>query len=88
MSQVINATVEGGLLRPDRPLDLPPNTRVRLVIEPLGEDSEVADGSATAIESRPPEDQAAWDDLERLWGESDVDSGAPRPTRDDLHDRR
>jgi hypothetical protein len=28
-----------------------------------------------------------WSDLEQVWAECDVNSGQPRPRRDDLHDR-
>ena len=35
MSQVITATVENGVLRPDHPLELPAGTRVRFVLETL-----------------------------------------------------
>lgn len=31
------ATFDGSVLRPDEPLELPPNTRVRLTIEPSGD---------------------------------------------------
>jgi predicted DNA-binding antitoxin AbrB/MazE fold protein len=32
MSQIITAVVDNGMLKPDEPLDLPPQTRVRLLI--------------------------------------------------------
>lgn len=74
MGRVITATVEDGLLKPDVPLDLAPRTRVRLTVDLLDE-------SPTTAES-------AWDELERLWEEVEVDSGAAPPTREQLHDRR
>jgi predicted DNA-binding antitoxin AbrB/MazE fold protein len=73
MSHTIHATFEDGVFKPDTPLQLPSNTRVRLVIEPL-----------TATE---PESVAAWRDLEQLWDEVEIDSGSPPPTREELHDR-
>lgn len=73
MAQVIMATFENGLLRPDEPLDLPAQARVRLTLEPLPEGLE---------EGR------AWQELEQLWDEATVDSGGRRFTRDQLHERR
>lgn len=35
MTQTITATFEGGVLKPDQPLDLPEHAEVRLTIEPL-----------------------------------------------------
>jgi predicted DNA-binding antitoxin AbrB/MazE fold protein len=35
MSQVITATYTDGILKPDRPLNLSPGTRVRLTLESL-----------------------------------------------------
>jgi predicted DNA-binding antitoxin AbrB/MazE fold protein len=34
MSQTVEATFDGEVLRPDEPIDLEPNTRVRVTIEP------------------------------------------------------
>jgi predicted DNA-binding antitoxin AbrB/MazE fold protein len=73
MSHTIHATFEDGVFKPDTPLQLPSNTRVRLLIEPL------IDGN--------PELVAAWRDLEQLWEEIEIDSGSPPPTREELHDR-
>ena len=73
MSQIIHARFEDGVLKPEDPLDLPPNTRVRLVVVPL---------SALGLES-----VAGWREIERLWSEVDIDSGGLPPSRDELHDR-
>jgi len=35
MSQIIHATFEDGVLKPDVPLPFPSMTRVRLIVEPL-----------------------------------------------------
>ena len=73
MSHTIHATFEDGVFKPDTPLQLPSNTRVRLVVEPLtGEE---------------PESTTAWREVEQLWDEVEIDSGGPPPTREDLHDR-
>jgi predicted DNA-binding antitoxin AbrB/MazE fold protein len=74
MGQIITATFEDGLLKPDVPLDLAPRARVRLSIEPLVESPSTA--------------EAVWDELERLWAEVDIDSGAAPPPHDQRHDRR
>lgn len=73
MSQVVTATFEDGVLKPDAPLGLAPRTRVRLVLDLIAGPENGRDGS--------------WDELERVWAESPVDSGAARPPRDQLHDR-
>ena len=75
MSQIILATFENGILKPDSPLELAPSTRVRLVVEPLA-----------GLPSIPDVD-AAWSELERLWDEIEFDSGSPPPARDTLYDR-
>lgn len=77
MNPIIHATVEDGVLKPDIPLEFPPMTRVRLIVKPL-------------TESEPPtpaEQSTVWRELDRLWEEVEVDSGAPPPSRDQLHDR-
>ncbi len=74
MGQVITATFENGMLKPDEQLDLPPKTRVRLIVMPL-------DSSAEAI-------QDAWDELDQLCAEFPIDSGGQLLTRDQLHERR
>ena len=37
MSQTLEAIFDGEVLRPDEPIDLEPNTRVRITIEPADE---------------------------------------------------
>jgi hypothetical protein len=73
MSHTIRARFEDGEFKPDTPLQLPSNIRVRLVIDPL-----------TAGEQ---ESADAWRDLEQLWDEVRIDSGSPPPSREELHDR-
>jgi predicted DNA-binding antitoxin AbrB/MazE fold protein len=34
MNQTFNATFDGSVFRPDQPIELEPNTRVRITIEP------------------------------------------------------
>ena len=34
MSQTLDATFDGNVFRPDQPIELEPNTRVRITIEP------------------------------------------------------
>ena len=73
-SIIVTATLENGVLKPDEDLDLPPRTRVRLTVDPLN--------------TVPETVQRAWQELERLWEESRVDSGGAKLTRDQLHERR
>ena len=75
MVQVIAATFEDGVLKPDEPLQLPPHARVRVVIEPLHEHTQ-------------QQRQAAWTAMEQLWRQSKIDSGGERLTREQLHERR
>jgi hypothetical protein len=76
MSQTVLATFEDGVLKPDVPLGLAAQTRVRLVVEPLDTPTVLAD-----------EGDEDWISLEQVWAESEVDSGGPPPSRDALHDR-
>jgi predicted DNA-binding antitoxin AbrB/MazE fold protein len=73
MSQIVTATFEDGMLKPDAPLDLPPRARVRLVVETLNELTE--------------DSRKVWTELERLWDEASIDSQGERMTRDQLHER-
>jgi predicted DNA-binding antitoxin AbrB/MazE fold protein len=73
MERTITAIFEDGVLKPVLPLELPPNTLVRITFEPCD------DAAVTSDQS--------WQELEKCWDEIEVDSGAVRPTRDDLHDR-
>ena len=73
MSQVITATYEDGILKPDGKLDLAPGAKVQLVVTPW-------------VESKPAMDDAL-DEFERLCDEHPIDSGGVRLTRDQLHDR-
>ena len=76
MIQVIAATFEHGVFKPDQQPALPESTRVRLVVETLNEDT---DDSYR---------QQAWANLEQLWQESTFNSHGDRLTRDQLHERR
>jgi predicted DNA-binding antitoxin AbrB/MazE fold protein len=76
MNQIIHATFEDGVLKPDVPLEFPAMARVRLIVE-----------SVTNSESRTtPEQSSVWDELDRVWDEVEIDSGAPLPSRDQLFD--
>jgi len=73
--QVISATFEDGVLKPDQQLNLPPHTRVRLVIEPLQEDT-------ARLRQR------AWETIEQLWQQSALNSQGERLDREQLQERR
>ncbi len=75
MIQVIAATFEDGVFKPDQQPVLSESTRVRLIVET---ESEAADQSLR---------QDAWDSLEQIWKESKFDSNGERLTRDELHER-
>jgi len=74
MAQVIFATVENGVLKPDREIGLSPGTKVRITLEPC--DQVFADA------------RRACDELDALCDEFPVDSQGLRLTRDQLHERR
>jgi hypothetical protein len=76
MIQVITATFEDGILRPDGALHLPPHTRVRLAVELLDEQ----------MNGLPR--QQAWEAVERLWQTSTIDSQGEQLSREQLHERR
>jgi predicted DNA-binding antitoxin AbrB/MazE fold protein len=76
MIQVIAATFENGVFKPDQQPALSESTRVRLVVETINEEAD---------ESRR---QQAWADLERLWQKSTFNSQGDRLSRDQLHERR
>lgn len=73
MSQILTATVEGGILKPDAPLAFPDQTRVRVILDPISE------GDADS--------RAAMHELEKLWDGASVDSEGVRLTRDQMHER-
>jgi predicted DNA-binding antitoxin AbrB/MazE fold protein len=75
MSHVIAATFENGVFTPDEQPDLPPQTRVRLTVEPLDQ-------------TELTRCAQAWDALQRLWENSAVNSHGQRLTREQLHERR
>lgn len=75
MIHMIAATYENGVFKPDEQLELPPCTRVRLMVEPLPTDTEAMR-------------REAWETLERLWRESTIDSQGERLSRAQLHERR
>jgi len=74
MSQVMLATVENGVLKPDREIGLSSGTKVRLTLE-LCDDT-----LAQATQ--------ACDELDQLCDQSPVDSRGIKLTRDQLHERR
>lgn len=73
MTTQVTATVVGGLLKPDRKLELADETRVNLTIEPVDE-------RLAAVE--------AWRSLKTWIQERPLHGLGPRLTRDELHERR
>jgi predicted DNA-binding antitoxin AbrB/MazE fold protein len=76
MIQVIAATYQDGVFRPDQQPALSESTRVRLIVET---------GSEETDETLQ---QCAWASLEQLWRASTFDSRGDRLSRDQLHERR
>ncbi|HKB02537.1 MAG TPA: antitoxin family protein [Gemmataceae bacterium] len=75
MTTRVEATLTNGVLKPDRPLPLPDQTRVRLTVEPIEEWS-------------PEKARAAWEALQARLKERPLHLGSKRFTRDELYDRR
>jgi predicted DNA-binding antitoxin AbrB/MazE fold protein len=74
MSQIVTATFEDGVLKPEQELGLTSGTKVRLVLETWADVH--AQGQEACLE------------LERLSAEFPIDSHGRRLTRDELHERR
>jgi predicted DNA-binding antitoxin AbrB/MazE fold protein len=51
MGQIITATFEEGVLKPDQVLELAPHSRVRLTVEPIDAPDEVASRLGSAFKS-------------------------------------
>ena len=75
MVQVLAATFQDGVFKPDERPDLSDSARVRLVIEAL--DADEADRA-----------EKSWAAIQRLWSTSTFNSGGDRLSRDQLHERR
>ena len=73
MNQVITATIEDGVLKPDQEIAFAPGTKVRVTIEPY--DAELAHGNL------------ACDELDELCTEFPIESHELKLTRDQLHER-
>ena len=74
MTQVTEAVYAGGVLKPDVPLNLPDQQRVRVIVEPL-------QGRGQTNRA------AALDRLRSGIQQMDFRSRGPLPRRDELHDR-
>ena len=73
MSQMITATMENGVLKPDHETGIASGTRVRVLIEPYVDDAE--------------DSGHVCDELDRLCEEFPVTSDGDMLTRDQLHER-
>ena len=73
MSQIIHARFEDGVFKPEDPLDLPPNARVRLVVVPMSD----LEPESVASSARSSNSGAMSTSI----------PAALHPSRDELHDR-
>lgn len=73
MTQIVNATFDGGSFRPDERPDLAPQSRVRLIVEPLPAVGASADEALLK--------------LDELCESEPITSAGTRLTRDQLHER-
>jgi predicted DNA-binding antitoxin AbrB/MazE fold protein len=76
MIEVIEATFQDGVFKPDRQPALSESTRVRLIVEAAGEQGD------EFLRKQ------SWDNLEQIWQTSQLDSLGDRLSRDQLHERR
>jgi hypothetical protein len=74
MATTIEATFDGRVFRPTGPVSLPPNTAVRLIVEPLPEPPASFLRTARSLDLDGPSDWASRLD-DYLYGEAD--EGAP-----------
>ena len=77
MSQTLDATFDGNVFRPDTPVELKPNTRVRITIEPAessGQKSESFLQVARSLKLQGPPDWSSRLE-EYLYGEKRVSDG-------------
>lgn len=75
MTTQVTATFVNGMLKPDQPLPLADQTRVKLTVEPIEPWSQ--EGAA-----------AAWESLKARLRERPIHGGGKRFTRDELDERR
>jgi predicted DNA-binding antitoxin AbrB/MazE fold protein len=71
----VEATLIGGVLKPNQPLALPDQARVRLTVEQIEEWS-------------PEKARAAWAAIQARLVERPIDGGGERYTRDEARERR
>lgn len=83
--QDIDATYSGGVLRPDQPLPLPENARVRVTVHDHGENG-TSTGS-TRIDPVPATARKARQAWTRYSQQGVLTLGGSRPTRDQMHER-
>lgn len=75
MTTQVDATLSNGVLKPDQPLPLADQTRVRLTVEPIEEASLTQ--AAAALEA-----------IRQRLQERPIHGGGIRYTREELHERR
>lgn len=77
MTTTVYATFDGNVLRPEGPLELPPNTRVRVTIETAGEEAKSGRSFLRAARELgldgPPDWSERLDDY--LYGSASPDRG-------------
>ncbi len=73
MTQIVNATYEDGVFKPEQPPTIPVGAKVRLIVETASQSAVVQD---------------ALEELDRLCHDFPITSSEPHLTRDQLHERR
>lgn len=93
MSQIISATFEDGVFRPDVKPELVAGAKVQLVVTPVSEDKQanerrVGNRLQHEWDATVDQRQKAFEEMERLRIEHPIDTRGERMTRDELHERR
>ena len=73
MSQTLNATFDGAVFKPDQPIELEPNTRVRITVESVSPAEKRSDSFLNVARSLNLEGPSDWSSRldEYLYGEKD-----------------
>lgn len=87
MKTQVAATYVAGQFKPDESLPLAEDTRVKLIVEVIDDESELIDENDEP-DYDPEQARAAWQRLKEFLKEHPIHAGGKRYTRDELYERR
>lgn len=91
MKTQVEATFVGGQFKPDEDVPLAEDTRVKLIIEVLDDNSEDVDEDSVPdpkYHDDPQKSLAAWRAIQERHRQRPIHAGGKRFNRDDLYERR